>query len=81
EATGPYGAHVTGYTATASDPISGVVLTYSRPLGSVFPLGSTTVTATATATDGSHNSSTATFTVTVLPAPGPPPGHPGHFEG
>ena len=56
------GAAVT-FTATATDNCAGTVITYSHAPGSVFPIGTTTVTATAT--DASGNISTCTFTVTV----------------
>ena len=56
------GAFVT-YTATATDAVGPVTLTFSIPPGSLFPVGTTTVTVTAT--DGAGNSSKKTFTVRV----------------
>ncbi|HEU4999424.1 MAG TPA: HYR domain-containing protein [Lapillicoccus sp.] len=57
------GATVT-YTATATDVVDGArPVTCSKPSGSVFPVGTTTVTCTSTDTRG--NTSTGTFTVTV----------------
>src|ERR1041385_9252818 len=51
--------------ATATDNCdSSVTIGYSQASGSVFPVGTTTVTVTAT--DDANNSSTCTFTVTVL---------------
>ena len=63
EATGPM-TPVTWAAATASDPVSGVSSIVSTlPSGSLFPVGSTTVSVTAT--DGRGNSVTKSFTVTV----------------
>lgn len=63
EATGPNGATV-AYTATAVDAVSGAVAVDCTPAsGSVFPLGTTTVSCSAA--DAANNSSTATFDVTV----------------
>jgi hypothetical protein len=63
EATSVAGAAVT-FTASASDLVDGAVaVTYSPAPGSVFPLGTTTVTCTAT--DAHGNRATATFTVCV----------------
>lgn len=51
--------------ASATDNCdSSVTIGYSQASGSVFPVGTTTVTVTAT--DDANNSSTCTFTVTVL---------------
>ncbi|HXI25083.1 MAG TPA: HYR domain-containing protein, partial [Pyrinomonadaceae bacterium] len=51
--------------ATATDNCdSSVTIGYSQASGSVFPVGTTTVTVTAT--DDANNSSTCAFTVTVL---------------
>jgi HYR domain len=63
QATSIAGA-IVGYSATASD-INGnfVAPVCSPPSGSLFPLGTTTVTCTAT--DGSGNTATKTFRVTV----------------
>lgn len=52
------------YSATASDNCEGVVLSYSHASGSIFNVGSTTVTATAV--DASGNESECTFIVTVI---------------
>ncbi|AEV33046.1 HYR domain-containing protein [Owenweeksia hongkongensis DSM 17368] len=52
------------YTMPAvSDNCSGAVISSSHASGSVFPIGTTTVTFTAT--DGANNVTTASFTVTV----------------
>lgn len=56
---------VVNYTApTATDTCGGVSVTSTLASGSVFPVGTTTVTATAT--DASGNTSSCSFTVTVL---------------
>jgi hypothetical protein len=57
------GAIVTYPAPTASDNASGVMTSCSPPSGSMFPLGTTTVTCTATDTSG--NTATDTFRVTV----------------
>ncbi len=63
EAEGPGGAVVT-YTATADDAVSGnVAVNLNIPSGSVFAVGTTTVTATAT--DAAGNTASGSFTVTV----------------
>ncbi|MBI2517080.1 MAG: ExeM/NucH family extracellular endonuclease [Opitutae bacterium] len=63
EATSPTGA-VANYAATATDDADGSVpVTLSPASGTVFPLGTTTVTASAT--DAAGNTSTGSFTVTV----------------
>jgi poly(beta-D-mannuronate) lyase len=63
EATGQQGAAVP-FTATANDLVAGgVAVTFDREPGSVFPLGTTTVTATAA--DDFDNTATGTFNVTV----------------
>lgn len=54
---------VVHFTPTATDNCPGVVITSSPESGSLFPVGTTTVTSTAT--DASGNKSTCTFTVTV----------------
>jgi autotransporter-associated beta strand protein len=65
EATGPIGATV-NFTTSASDAVSGSITTTNNPAaGSVFPIGTMTVTTTASDTAG--NTSSATFTVTVNP--------------
>jgi hypothetical protein len=51
------------FNVTATDNCSKVVVTSSPASGSLFPVGTTTVTATAT--DSSGNQSTCTFTVKV----------------
>ncbi|RYG95402.1 HYR domain-containing protein, partial [archaeon] len=56
------GATVT-FAATATDNCTGTIVTYSKNPGTLFPIGTTTVTATATDIGG--NVSTCTFTVTV----------------
>ena len=63
EATSPAGAVVTYAAATATDAVGPVTIGYSHASGSVFPLGTTTVTVTAT--DGAGNFVSAWFTVTV----------------
>jgi rhamnogalacturonan endolyase len=63
EATGANGAAVT-FSASALDGVDGnVPVTFSPASGSIFPLGTSTVTATAT--DAAGNVATGTFTVTV----------------
>jgi hypothetical protein len=63
EATGPGGAVVT-FVATADDEKDGALpVTFSPASGSLFALGTTTVTATAT--DSAGNKATATFDVLV----------------
>ena len=62
-ATSPAGAAVTYAPATATDAVGTVTISYSHASGSVFPLGTTTVTVTAT--DSAGNSAGASFTVTV----------------
>jgi hypothetical protein len=58
---------VVPFTATASDNCPGVTVACTPASGSVFPLGTTTVTCTAT--DAHNNTATCTFTVTVVPPP------------
>jgi len=63
EATGPSGATV-DYTVTAEDDGDGSLIPACSPAsGSVFPLGTTTVSCTAR--DSAGNEATATFTVEV----------------
>ena len=63
EATGHDGASVT-FSASALDVVDGAVSVDCSPAsGSVFPIGTTTVTCTAS--DADHNVATGTFTVTV----------------
>jgi autotransporter-associated beta strand protein len=65
EATGPAGATV-NFSTSASDAVSGSVATTNNPAsGSVFPIGTTTVTTTAS--DAAGNMASRTFTVTVNP--------------
>jgi hypothetical protein len=55
---------VVNFTATATDNRPGtVVITYSQDPGTIFPVGTTTVTVTAT--DEAGNIATGNFTVTV----------------
>ena len=63
------GAVVSWTAPSASDNCPGVTLTTSHAPGSLFPLGTTTVTYTAT--DAVNNTSTASFTVTVTDVSGP----------
>ena len=63
EAANADGAVVT-FEATASDDVGPVTITYTQDPGTVFPLGTTTVTCTAT--DGAGNAAAAVFTVTVV---------------
>lgn len=63
EATSASGA-VVHFTATAVDDVDGQVpVVYSQDPGTVFPLGTTTITVSAT--DGSNNVATGSFNVTV----------------
>ena len=57
------------FTVTASDNCSVPTVVTSKASGSVFPLGTTTVTATAT--DAAGNSANCSFTVTVKDVTGP----------
>ena len=62
-ATSGSGATVT-FTTTANDTVSGSLATNNNPAsGSVFPVGTTTVTTSAT--DAAGNSASSSFTVTV----------------
>ncbi len=62
-ATSGAGAAAT-FAATVSDALSsGVVVVYSHPSGSTFPIGRTTVTITAT--DAAGNRSTSSFRISV----------------
>src|SRR6202158_1121648 len=63
EATMPSGAVVNYAPATATDAVGPVTITYSQAPGTVFGLGTTTVSATAT--DGAGNTSTSSFNVLV----------------
>jgi len=62
-ATQPSGAIVTYPAATASDANGLASLTYSKPSGTLFPVGRTTVSVTAQ--DHAGNITTGTFQVTV----------------
>jgi uncharacterized repeat protein (TIGR01451 family) len=66
EPTCPAGAVAT-FTAVAADNCSGATASCSPPSGSVFPIGTTTVTCTATDTSGNH-STPCSFTVRVKTA-------------
>jgi alkaline phosphatase len=64
EATGPAGALATWPAPAATDLVDGTTaVTPSSASGSIFPLGTTTVTLSTV--DGHGNAATATFTVTV----------------
>lgn len=66
EATDNIGAVVTYANATTPVNVAGgATITYSKPSGSIFTIGPTTVTATAVDTDG--NTVTGSFVVTVTP--------------
>jgi RHS repeat-associated protein len=69
EATSAAGAVVTYPEATATEGGGAVTITYSQASGTLFPLGSTTVTVTAT--DTAANATTRSFTVTVRDATAP----------
>lgn len=65
EAPTPAGANVSYALPTATDLVDGAVsVTTSHPSGSLFPIGTTTVTLTAK--DSRMNTATRTFTITVL---------------
>jgi len=63
EAAGPDGGYVTYPEATATDAVGVHEITYSKASGTIFPLGTTTVTVTAR--DAAGNASHTTFNVTV----------------
>jgi hypothetical protein len=67
EPTCPTGAVAT-FSATASDNCPGVTVVCNPGSGSVFPVGTTTVTCTATDTASPANIASCSFTVTVLTA-------------
>ncbi len=67
-AAGQCGATVT-YSAAATDNCSTATISSTRASGSLFPVGTTTVTLTAT--DGSGNQATRSFTVTVVDTQAP----------
>lgn len=70
EATGPSGAQVS-FAATALDDTDGeVVVACTASPGSLFPVGTTTVTCSAV--DAHGNTATGSFEITVRPF-GPPP--------
>lgn len=52
------------YTATATDNCPGVLVTYAPASGTIFAVGTSTVTATAT--DAAGNIASCSFTVTVI---------------
>nr|WSX76366.1 HYR domain-containing protein [Streptomyces sp. NBC_00899] len=69
EAQGSQGARVR-YTATATDAVDGPLPVSCTPAsGSLFPLGTTTVTCTATDSAGNTGAAKATFTVLPKPIP------------
>jgi hypothetical protein len=64
EATSDAGATVTYAAATATDDVTAnPAIVYSQATGTVFPVGTTTVTVTAT--DEAGNASTGSFTIAV----------------
>jgi len=65
DATSAAGAVVSYPSATAIDAVGVTLIEYSHPSGSIFPIGTTTVTVTAY--DAANNPGTATFSVTVNP--------------
>jgi hypothetical protein len=66
-ATSAQGASVTYTAPTAQDQVDGNVPVKCSPIsGTIFPLGTTTVSCTAT--DNSGNTASASFTVTVIGA-------------
>ncbi|MBK9316292.1 MAG: HYR domain-containing protein [Acidobacteria bacterium] len=68
-ATSPSGALVSFSLPTATDLVDGAVtVTPNKASGSLFPVGTTTVTFTAK--DSRNNTATASFTVTVTPFSG-----------
>ena len=62
----PAGSATVNFTATALDNCPGVTVVCVPPSGSIFPVGTTSVTCTATDTSG--NTATCSFTVTVFTA-------------
>jgi hypothetical protein len=62
----PTTSRTVNFTVTASDNCPGVTVVCSPASGSIFPVGTTTVTCTAT--DTSNNTATCSFTVTVFTA-------------
>ena len=70
EAMGALGAVVNYAAASATDAVTASpAITYSQDSGTVFPLGTTTVTIGAT--DAAGNTATGAFTVTVRDTTGP----------
>src|SRR5207244_3342505 len=63
EATSAAGALAHYGSATASDAVGGISVSYSAANDSVFPVGRTTVTVTAT--DAAGNTTSGAFSVTV----------------
>lgn len=63
QATGDGGATVSYPPATATDAIGVTSLTYSKASGTLFPIGTTTVTVTAK--DAADNTTIGTFSITV----------------
>jgi uncharacterized delta-60 repeat protein len=63
-ATGSGGSTVIYTTGSATDAVGMTSLTYSKNSGTVFPIGTTTVTITAK--DAANNTGAGTFTVTVI---------------
>ena len=64
-----FGATVNYAPGSATDNVGVTSLTYSQGSGTVFPLGTTTVTITAT--DAANNAGTGTFTVSVVDTTAP----------
>ena len=62
----PATSRTVNFTVTATDNCPGVTVVCVPPSGSIFPVGTTTVTCTAT--DASGNTATCSFTVTVFSA-------------
>ncbi len=62
------------YTSTATDLVDGPLTpTCTPPSGSLFPVGTTTVTCTATDSEGNPATGSFTVTVTAPPPEGIPP--------
>ena len=80
EATGSNGATVNYIGVTATDDVDGpLTATCSKASGTVFPIGTTTVTCSAT--DKAGNKGDNTFTVTVQDTTGPEPDGVGQQDG
>jgi hypothetical protein len=80
QATGPTGAVVSYTGPTATDLVDGSrPVTCSPASGSVFPIGTTTVTCTAK--DTRNNTATSTFTVTVVDTQAPTISTPANIAG